>query len=197
MRLLAAALLALIPQAATAQDRPALAPTRDVDVVYMMVQAGGPGGPRVVEERMRWAATAGKLRIDPPTSGMWMVMDSNARRISTVREADRTVLDIAAGPAFPGPPLPGGGAAAGAAFQRRGDDSVAGVPCTEWQTRDVTGTPTLACITADGVLLRASAAGRVLVEALHLAYAPQDPAVFRIPQDYRRITPPPVKRPPP
>ncbi len=193
MRLAAAALLALIPQAATAQERPVLTPSRDVDVVYMMVQAGGPGGPRVVEERMRWAASAGKLRIDPPTRGLWMVMDSGARRISTVREADRTVLDIEAGATFPGPALPGGAAA----FQRRGDDSVAGVPCTDWQTRDVTGTPTLACITEDGVLLRASAAGRVVVEALHLAYAPQDPAVFRIPQDYRRITPPPVKRNPP
>ena len=155
-----------------------LTPTRDVDVVYMMVQAGAPGGPRVVEERMRWAAAAGKLRIDPPTRGMWVVMDTGARRISTVREADRSVLDIEAR-ARPCPALPCPAArrrSSGAAT-----DSVAGVPCTEWQTSDVTGTPTLACITADGVLLRASAAGRVLVEALHLAYAPQDPAVFRIP----------------
>ncbi len=194
MRLLAAALLALSPAAGFAQERPVLVPTRDVDVVYMMVQTGAPGGPRVVEERMRWAAAAGKLRIDPPTQGMWVIMDSGAGRMSTVREADRSVLDIEVARTQP---MPGGGPATGAGFQRRGTDSVAGVPCTEWQTRDATGTPTLACITADGVLLRASAAGIVLVEALHLAYAPQDPAAFRIPEDYRRITPPALKRPTP
>ena len=76
-------------------------------------------------------------------------------------------------------------------------DTVAGRPCTEWQTGDVTGAPTLACITDDGVLLRASAAGRVLVEALHLSYATPDPAVFRIPEDYRKIAPPAVQRPAP
>ena len=86
------------------------------------------------------------------------------------------------------------GPAPGAAFVRRGAARVAGLPCTEWLTQDVTGTPTLACITGDGVLLRAAAAGRVLVEALRLTYGPIDPAVFSIPGDYRRIAPPPVKR---
>lgn len=190
MRGIVAALLALGPAAAAAQDRPVLSPTRDVDVVYMMVQADAPGGPRVVEERMRWAAAAGKLRIDPPTRGLWVVMDTASRRIATVRDGERSVLEIESAQAAP-VPLP----QAGASFVRRGTDSVAGVRCTEWQTTDVTGAPTLACLTDDGVLLRASGAGRVLVEALHLTYAPQDPAVFRIPDDYRRIQPPPVQRP--
>ena len=93
--------------------------------------------------------------------------------------------------------MPGPSPAAGAAFRRGPDDRVAGLPCTQWRTTDLSGTPTLACITADGVLLRASVAGRVLVEALHLAYVAQDPAVFRIPDDYRKLTPPTVKHPPP
>jgi hypothetical protein len=146
---------------------------------------------------MRWAAADGKLRVDPPTPGMWVVMDTRARRMSTVRDTDRSVLEIDSAQAMSGPmpgPMPGAAPANGAAFQRRGADQVAGVACTEWQTTDVTGTPTLACITEDGVLLRASAAGRVLVEALHVAYAKQDPAVFRVPEGYRRITPPPVQR---
>ncbi len=167
-----------------------MTPTRDVDVVYMMVQADAPDGPRVVEERMRWAIAAGRLRIDPPTPGMWMVMDTRTRRMATVRDPERSVLEIDSPQAMPGP-APGG------AFQRGPDDSVAGLRCTEWRTKDVTGTPTLACITADGVLLRASAAGHVLVEALHVAYVAQDPAVFRIPEDYQRLTPPPLKRLPP
>jgi hypothetical protein len=192
MRGLATALLVLAPFAAAAQERPTLTPSRDVDVVYMMVQADAPGGPRVVEERMRWAAAAGKLRIDPPIPGLWMVMDTRTRRLATVRDADRSVLEIESAQSLPGP-----APAAGTPFQRRGADTVAGQPCTEWQTADVTGAPTLACITDDGVLLRASAAGRVLVEALHLSYAAPDPSVFRIPEDYRKITPPPVQRPPP
>lgn len=198
MRWLTAALLVVVaPAAGMAQERPVLTPTRNVDVVYMMVQVDAPGGPRVVEERMRWAPAAGMLRVDPPTPGMWVVINTGTRRIATVRDADHSVLEIEAPPGMSGQPLPGPAPATGAPFLPRGTDSVAGVPCTEWQTSDVTGTPTLACITADGVLLRASAAGRVQVEALHLAYAPQDPAVFRIPEDYRRITPPPVQRPAP
>lgn len=163
----------------------------------MMVQADAPDGPRVVEERMRWAAEAGQLRIDPPTPGMWVVMDTRTRRMATVRDDNRSVLEIEGPQTMPGPTMPGPAPAASAGFQRDRDDSVAGLPCTQWRTRDVTGTPTLACITADGVLLRASAAGRVLVEALHVAYVRQDPAVFRIPQDYQKLTPPPVKRLPP
>jgi hypothetical protein len=68
------------------------------------------------------------------------------------------------------------------------------VACTNWATTDVTGGATLACITGDGVLLRASAGARVLVEALHLAYVPADEAVFRVPEGYRKIMPPPVQR---
>jgi len=192
MRGLAAALLVLAPVAAAAQERPALIPTRDVDVVYMMVQTDAPGGPRVVEERLRWAVTSGKLRIDPPIPGLWMVVDTRTRRLATVRDSERSVLEIESPQALPWP-----APAAGAAFQRHGDDTVAGVSCTEWQTADMTGAPTLACITGDGVLLRASVAGRVVVEALHVRYAAPDASVFRIPEDYRKITPPPVQRPAP
>ena len=190
--LILATLLALAPLTAFAQDKPPLTPTRDVDVVYMMVQADAPGGPRVVEERMRWGIALGKLRIDPPTPGMWVVMDTRSRHVATVRVAEHSVLELDSTQAML-PTTP----AAGASFQRGSDDSVAGLHCTEWLTRDVTGTPTLACITADGVLLRARAAGQVLLEALHVAYVAQDPAVFHIPDDYQRITPPPVKRPAP
>ena len=115
VRRLPAALLRRWPRCRRRRRRTARrpCPTRDVDVVYMMVQADAPGGPRVVEERMRWAAAAGKLRIDPPTPGMWMVMDTRTRRMATVRDADRSVLEIESAQAMPGP-----APAAGAAFQR-------------------------------------------------------------------------------
>jgi hypothetical protein len=182
-------LMATVAAGAAAEERPPAVPSRDVDVLYAMLKPDGPRGWQVVQERMRWAAGAGMLRIDPPTPGMWVVVDTRARRLAAVREADHSVLEIDSADAMPGPP-------SDAAFLRRGADVVADVPCTEWQTKDLTGEPTLACITADGVLLRAVGAGRVLVEALRLNYRPQDQSVFRIPQDYRRIEPPP-KRPAP
>jgi hypothetical protein len=180
------ALIALLVAAAAADGRPPPTPTRDVDVTYMMVQPDARGGPRVVEERMRWAAATQLLRIDPPTKGIWVVMDARAHRISTVREADHQVLELDSAVTMPGP-------APDASFVRRGEASVAGLACTEWQTADVTGESALACITADGVLLRAAAAGRVLLEALTVTYGPLDPAVFGIPGDYRRIAPPAAK----
>jgi hypothetical protein len=161
-------------------------PTRDVDVVYMMVQADAHGAPRVVEERMRWAAEPGLLRIDPPTPGLWIVVNTRTRRLATVRESDRSVLEIDSAQAMPAPPPD-------ADFLRHGNDTVADVPCTEWLTTDMAGEATLACITGDGVLLRAIAARGVLLEALHLNYATQDPSLFQIPQDYRRIQPKPLK----
>jgi hypothetical protein len=191
MRRLAALVFLVAPTvAAAAIDRPPALPTRDVDVVYMMVQPDAPDGPRVLEQRMRWAAAAGKLRVDPPTPGLWVVMDTRTHLLSTVREADRTVLELTSAQAQLGPGLPAGAAG----FTRRGAADVAGLSCTEWETRDMSGVPVLACITTDGVLLRARAGARVLVEALHVAFAPQDPSVFRVPADYRRIAPPPLKR---
>ncbi len=144
MRGVVVALLVLTPVAAAAQERPALIPSRDVDVVYMMVQADAPGGPRVVEERLRWAVAAGRLRIDPPIPGMWMVMDTRTGRLATVRDADRSVLEVQSPQAMPWP-----APTASATFQRRGTDTVAGAPCTEWQTADLTGAPTLGLAPAE------------------------------------------------
>ncbi|CAH2600339.1 conserved exported protein of unknown function [Rhodovastum atsumiense] len=188
--LVAAALLVAAQPAMAAGDRPPVTPTRDVDVVYMMVQPDRPGGPRVVEQRMRWAAGSQLLRLDPPTPGMWVVVDMRAHRLSAVREADRSVLQMPADQARFSPGAPPGAVT----FQRQGQAEIAGLSCTEWRTADVTGAPTLACITADGVLLRAAAAGRVVVEALRVTYAAQPESVFRIPPDYRKLTPPPGQR---
>lgn len=166
---------------ARAQDRPAITPSRDVDVTYQMN-----AGDRVLRQRMRWLVAAQKLRVDPPTAGLYMIVDLRDHRIALVRDADRRVaeLDAPAAGAMPG-------AAPGSAFTREDTDSVAGLACTDWQTTDSAGAPTLACITADGVLLRARSGGRTLVEAVSVRYAPQDPTLFQPPADYRRVTQPP------
>jgi hypothetical protein len=52
--------------------------------------------------------------------------------------------------------------------------------------------PVVVCVTADGVLLRARRGERTVLTASRVAYGPQDPALFRLPADYRHT---PAARP--
>jgi hypothetical protein len=58
------------------------------------------------------------------------------------------------------------------------------LPCTEWEATATDGRRTVACITADGVLLRARAGDRTLLSAVSVDYAPQDPALFAVPDGF-------------
>ncbi len=179
MKCLAAGLL-LLAAPAWAQDRPATVPTRDVDVTYR-IGSPEPNGPPLAQ-RMRWSVAAAKLRVDPPTPGLYMIVDYRAHRMAVVRTAERAVLDAAA----PAAGLPG---QSGGSYTRRGADSVAGLGCTDWETIDTSGRAATVCMTADGVLLRASQAGVPLLEAVAVAYAPQDPAAFVPPDGFRHVAP--------
>ncbi len=179
---LLAAVLA-IPTLAQAQDRPLTQPTRDVDIVYRMA-----GPDRPLEQRMRWGVSQGKLRVDPPTPGMYVIIDTAHHVVQAVREGDHSVVQLDAGPnAVPG-------VAPDGMFKRRGQLDVAGLPCTQWETRDTSGRTVLACLTTDGVLLRVEADGLVLVQATEVRFAPLGEAVFRVPADYRKIMQPSVSR---
>ena len=182
--ILAFALLAasgpVLGQGAGGQDRPALVPTRDVDVTY---HAQG------IDQRMRWLAAGHKLRIDPPGAGVFMVVDYDAHRMAMVRPADRKAVDLPSPGELPGAAGPSG------TYVRRGGETVAGLSCTDWDTRDNSGATATVCFTGDGVLLRASKDGKVLAEATSVAYAPQNPADFVVPPGFQVLTPPPS--PPP
>ncbi len=127
----------------------------------------------MLTERMRWQAATQRQRVDPPTEGLFIVIDYRAGRMETVRLSDRLVLDMAA---------PATGPAGG--YVRQGEDQVAGLPCTDWQATATDGRSTVACITADGVLLRAAAGGQTLLSASSVAYAPQDSALFAAPDGF-------------
>ncbi len=187
--ILAAILLA--PAAARAEERPAIFPTRDVDVTYRMAQPDAPDGPRLLEQRMRYAVAAHKLRVDPPSAGLYMIIDFATHHLETIRETERMVMDTDA----PGTTAGASGPTAQAgAFRRHGAAQVAGLACTQWETKDASGQPALVCLTDDGVLLRAIGAGRVLLEAARVNYGPIDPSVFVVPAGYTRLTPPPLSR---
>ncbi len=164
------------------RDRPRLRPSSDVDVTYRSTAGAAKPNAGPLEQRVRWLAATGTMRIDPPTPGMYVIIDYLARRMSVVRVADHSAIDMAA------PESIGGiaGAPTNGTYIRRGEDMVAGVNCTDWETTGRGGQRVLACITADGVLLRVRAGSQTLVTATAVHYAPQDPAAFKVPPDYTR-----------
>ena len=187
MRLAAAvAIVSLSAGAAKAQDRPTIFPTRDVDVTYRLPVPDAVGG-RALEQRMRFTASGNKQRVDPPTPGLYIVMDFAAHSITTVRPEQRMALDMPTAAVS-------AGTTTSASYTRRGEASVAGLACTLWVTRAASGEGTEVCMTDDGVLLRAVAAGRILLEATKVRYATQEPGVFAIPEGFKRLAAPP---PPP
>lgn len=147
-------------------------PTRDVDVTYEMA--------RGLHQRLRWNVGAHMLRVDPPSPGLWMLMDFATRRAFLVQPAQQRVLESPA-PATP-PGIP-----AGAGAQPAGTDRVAGADCTDWRMHDNAGNEVVLCMTDDGVLLRArTGEGQMLLRAVSLSYTPQDPSIFALPPDFSR-----------
>lgn len=181
-RLALAALLCAVPlaaPAARAADAPTIIPTRDVDVLYQTDQ----GGQRL-EQRLRWDTKNQLLRVDSPSPGLWMLADYRNRRIFMVSQPEKKILEMGA-TAGPMPGQPGG-----QNFVRRGTDQVAGLPCTDWEAADTGGQVTLACMTADGVMLRAMHGHVVLLQAQRVNYGTQDPALFKLPDGYEHVQPP-------
>ena len=156
-------------------DEPLLLPAHDVDVTYRAT-----AGTQVLQQRVRWSVAAESMRIDPPTTGVYVIIDYLTRRMSVVHDQEKSVVEMSAPAGMAG--VPGSGSAD--AFVRRGDAVVDGIGCVEWDTTDRVGKPADVCITSDGVLLQANAQGRTLVSAVKVQYAPQDPALFRVPSDY-------------
>jgi hypothetical protein len=161
--------------ALVAADQPVALPTRDVDVAYRS-EPGGPAAP-AVEQRSRFSVAVQRARLDMPTPGLFSIMDYRSRTLSIVSEPDRKVLETTgAGPTRP------------VVYQRRGDDQVAGLPCTEWEAQDSVGKPAVTCFTADGVMLRVRRGNQVLAVATSVTYAPQPPGLFQVPDGYERVS---------
>lgn len=169
-------LMAVLPAAASARaEQPALTPTRDVDITYRLaVPAGAPPA----EQRVRWDVAGGRQRIDTPTPGLHIIVDSHTHHLASVRDAEKLALEFDQSGMMPPP-----GTVTN--YAKRGDGIVAGLACTIWQLPD-SGSPEM-CLTEDGVLLRVQSGDRVVAEATRVTFGPSNPADFTIPLDYRRI----------
>ncbi|MDO9709853.1 DUF4412 domain-containing protein [Paracraurococcus lichenis] len=184
MRRAALALLGLAALPAAAEERPLFVPTRDVAVTYRVTQGQAAGR----EMSMAWLAAAQKLRVEMAPVPGWSVVDRANRRMLMVMDAQRVVMEL---------PLQGGPGGlsipteppASARFTRAGTATIAGQACTAWRYEDGANRGET-CLTADGVMLRSSGgqgerAGAV--EAVAVAYGPQDPARFQAPAGYRTL----------
>ncbi len=161
------------------QKQPVVQPIRDVDVTYRVPVPGGDN--TFLLQRLRWSAARRQQRVDLPTSGNWMVLDFNAHRMALVHDDTREIVDL---PSPQSADQPG----AGAGYTMVGPATVAGLACTNWRTVDTRGRETLACYTADGVLLRAMSGTQMLLEAVRVGFDTQAASVFATPAGYTRQT---------
>jgi hypothetical protein len=196
---LAVAALLLSVQSPQAGDAPLLAPTRTVAVTYELFGASQQAGAkklRVIYD------SEGRVRMDfyrfleAPTPFAWLIYDPPANRITTVLpERHGYVQSDLANRASPGAFLN-----AGMSFTRLGKATIAGLECTDWRVVDGTGNEGSACVTDDGVVLRANRekpiAGRIEAVSVQYPSLPSDlfvpPAPFKlIPNpDFPQIKPP-------
>ncbi|MBW8270954.1 DUF4412 domain-containing protein [Caldovatus aquaticus] len=163
-------------------ERPAnLQPTRDVAVTYRVT------GAEQGEMRITYSAAAEAIRTDfsgfgPPGP---VIADIRNRRMVLLLAAERTArIHLLSEPEIrtfrqPEP---------GTRFQRLGTERIAGHPCTVWRIAPaMPGAPPVAmCLTEDGVMLRTEEAGQ-RAEAVQVTCAPQDPALFRIPEGWQVV----------
>lgn len=165
-----------------ATDRPAnLQPTRDVAVTYRVT------GAEQGEMRITYSAAAEAIRTDftgfgPPGP---VIADIRNRRMVMLLEDQRMArIHLLSEPEIrtfrqPEP---------GTRFERLGTERVAGHGCTLWRiTPAMPGAPPVAmCLTEDGVMLRTEEQSQ-RADAVEVRYAPQDPALFRIPQGWQVV----------
>lgn len=173
---------------AQAPDHPFVVPQHDVDVLYAVPlpvpagQAGSQAGQPVkaIEQRMRFAAGLQRQRVDPPGPGTYMITDYRAGQLIMVQPGQRIATSIPA----PGGPIATPGTRATGDYTRLGPQTIAGVGCTDWRTRDDSGNQSVVCMTEDGVLLRAMQADHVLVQAVRVTFDRQDPTLFDVPAGF-------------
>ena len=183
---LGAALLAFHATAAAADPPPRVLPSRDVAATYRLagpaadaLPGGAPGLLRLV-----WDADGERLRAEADGRTQAAVVDLRAGKADIMDNGLRTALAL---------PVREADVAAitlrGARLTRRGQDTVAGLPCTTYAVTAQRGTGTV-CLTDDGVAL----SGQGVVNgrsgsftATAVTYGAQPDALFRVPAGYLRL----------
>ena len=181
------ALAALLAAPAQAQDRPVFPPTRDVAVSYQS-SLPEPNAPQNLT--MRYSAASDRVRIEGSLQGGklpgYVLFDHKSHHTTIVIEQLGLMMEA---------PRRGGLDQAlvlenARHFDRLGRDTVAGLDCTVWAVDGESASGT-ACVTADGVVLRAGGQDRkgrtASIEATRVDYGRQAPALFFPPATVHRL----------
>lgn len=178
-------LAALCGAPVLAAESPVLHPTRDVAVVYRVdgAQAGGPTQSHVI--RMYWGAGGNELRVEFDAQPIVALVDFKRQRMAMILAAKQVVVETRLDPRL----VPGFALPADATVDRGQTDTVAGLGCTVWNLSGKEGAGS-ACVTSDGVVLRAQGSAREgsgRLEAASVTYAPQPAALFAPPAGFARM----------
>ncbi len=179
----ASMLVAAAPLAAAPPDRPVLLPGHDALVAYRMEPASG----EPIDLRVAYLAGAKEVRFNLPDTSYILVTPAKASVMMVVPlQGTLAELPYAAGPQslFL--------LDEHARFTRKGEMTVAGQKCTQWDMVLDQDRRTV-CITPDGLLLRNYATDpqgrKSLVEATVVRVEPVPAELFVIPAGYEKITP--------
>jgi hypothetical protein len=182
-----------------AQDRPPVAPARDVSVTYDIVGGppqGTPGaGPGGGTMRMAWDVAGNRMRVDMAGGNSYIIVD-RARKLGTmVMPQQRTYMEIVAGQMLQPGEIPD----KDAKFTRGATETIAGLSCNVWNFESPDGAGST-CLTGDGVMLRANGQDGKGVRATAVKYGPVPAVEFTLPDGYRKLDlntmMPPGQRPP-
>ena len=186
-------LLAAMAPAARAEDRPRIQPSRDVAVTYRVegeAASAVPGGiPGAL--RLSWDAAGQRLRAEPEGRTQAVIVDLRAHSVQMMDTMLRSALTLPVRDADLQPLT-----LDGARLTRRGEEVVAGLPCTDWAVRSPRGAGTV-CLTEDGVTLRADGevdGRRGAFTASSVSYGPQQDGLFRVPPEYMQFSMPKLGR---
>ena len=185
--------LAALPAVARAEDRPRIQPSRDVAVTYRVegdAASAVPGGiPGAL--RLSWDAAGQRLRAEPEGRTQAVIVDLRAHSVQMMDTVLRSAFTLPVRDADLEPLT-----LDGARLTRRGEEVVAGLPCTDWAVQSPRGAGTV-CLTADGVTLRAAGevdGRRGAFTASSVSYGPQREGLFRVPPDYMQFSMPKLGR---
>jgi len=158
----------------SAQADPKLIPDRDVDIRYHVSKPDEPA----FDRRVRWQASSQLERVDGPGNAV-VIVDHRTHFETLLRNETHSYLKIAVPSGGnlldPDPDVP---------KTSKGQDSIAGLSCTEWGWTDRDQKTHSLCVTEDGVLLREKADGRTLLMAKSVRYRKLNPSTFAVPDNF-------------
>jgi hypothetical protein len=128
-----------------------------------------------------------RMEFSTDQGRMIQVYDPDAQTAYTVIPAQRTAMRITLDQVRKSPDDAWASLAQEARASTTGPCRVAGENGMGWTTTDDGGAIRTACVTSDGIILRATDGDRVVWETTRVQRGPQDASLFSVPAGYRIV----------